>query len=220
MKAPAKPAVKVPTKYDALTIAELEGSVEKMFTLSRESQKEMYCVLEYLRTSNRFKENTRYKKSSFWEYLEDRFTIRQGTYRENVRAFVKFPDFAVEYGTGLVTAIEGKCGNLKTAKVIAEIIKEEAAHKKPLNRMAIQSIIDKHAKPRIEKVITDWKAMFESESARHEITKNNLKIALAEIKELHEQVEKLKATAQKFGEMRDLFAKHDWAIAGDRSLQV
>lgn len=198
-----------PNVFDALTIFDIEKSVEKNHLLSRESQKEMYVTLEYLRTSNRFKENVRYKKASFWEYLEDRWTIRQGTYRENVRAFTKFPDFAVEYGTGLVTAIEGRCGNLKTAKVIAEIMKEEAAHKKPMNRMSIQAIIDKHAKPRIEKVITDWKAMFEAERARHETTKNNLKVALAEIDELRGQLARMKSAAEKFNHMRDVFAGYE-----------
>jgi len=207
-----QPAAKTPTKYDVFTITDLESQVEQMFTLSRESQKEMYFVLEYLRTTNRYKENSRYKKSSFWEYIDDRFTIRQGTYRENVRAFVKFSDFAVEYGTGIVTSIVNKCGTAKTKRVITEIQKEEEVHKRPITRVAIQKIIDKHAKPRIEKVITDWKSMYEVECIRHEATKINLKIALSKIDELQDQVAKLKSTAQKFNQMRKVFSGMDKVV--------
>ncbi len=196
---------KEPTKYDALSISDLEGKIEKMFTLSRESQKEMYEVLEYLRTSGRFKENTRYKKALFWEYLEDRFTIRQGTYRENVRAFVKFPSHAVEYGVGIVTKIDRVCGSKKIGKVMEEIAKEAATHKKPLNRASIESIIQKHrARRAIKKAITDWKAMYETEKAAHEKTKAALKVAMTAIKERDEQIEKLKNTAAKFNKVRTI----------------
>jgi hypothetical protein len=191
-----KETKKEPTKYDALSIGDLEGKVEKMFTLSRESQREMYEVLEYLRTSGRFKENHRYKKTSFWDYLEDRFTIRQGTYRENVRAFLKFPEYAVEYGVGIVTKIDRVCGSKKIGKVLDEITKEAATRKKSINRAFIEAIIQKHRiAPAITKTITDWRAMYEAERAAHDATKVNLKIAVAKVKELQEQVEKLKETA-------------------------
>jgi hypothetical protein len=207
MKKPEKKVV--PSEYDTLSIVELEKRVEQNHLLSREAQKEMYVMLEYLRTSNRYKENPRYKKSSFWEYLEDRWTIRQGTYRENVRAFTKFPDFAVEYGTGLVTAIEGSCGSLNTAKVIAEIMAAEATHKEPMKRMSIQAVIDKHAKPRITQEKPDWRVMYKDECARHEQTKKALKVAMATVTGLQQQVERLKRTVDTFERVRDVFEGYD-----------
>ena len=195
-----------PSKYDALTINDLEGKVEQAHILSRESQKDMYEVLEYLRMSGRFRENARYKKASFWEYLEDRFTIRQGTYRENVFAFAKFPEYAVEYGIGLVTKIGRVCGSKKIGKVFEEIARESASHKKSLNRASIEIIIQKQrATERIEKKITDWKAMYEHEKAAHDSTRESLKIAVATVKELNEQVDKLKRTAETFDKVRTIF---------------
>ena len=203
---------KEPTKYDALTINDLEGQIEKMFQMSRESQREMYCVLEYLRTSNRFKENPRYKKAAFWEYLEDRFTIRQGTYRENVRAFIKFPEYAIEYGVGMVTKIDRVCGSKKIGKVMDEIKKESAAHKKPLSRANIETIIQKHRTVTIEKTITDWKSMYEVEKAAHTFTLAALKEANTTIGELKEQIERLRRTAETFGKMRDVLEGYDGDI--------
>lgn len=195
-------------KYDAKSIGDLEASVERSFTLSKEHQREMYVCLEYLKMTSRFRENTRYKKATFWTYLSDRFTIREGTYRENVRAFCNYPDFAVEYGVGLVTHIGNACGSKKIAKVISEITKEEQVRKKPLNRANISGIISKHATVKIEKKITDWHAMYEHEKLAHETTKQSLKLALAQVKELTEQVEKLKVTAETVTSIRNLFDRN------------
>jgi hypothetical protein len=204
---------KVPNEFDSLSIVELEKRVEQNHLLSREAQKEMYVMLEYLRTSNRYKENPRYKKSLFWEYLEDRFTIRQGTYRENARAFLKYPEYAVEYGVGLVTKIDRVCGKTKVDKVIGVIAKETATHKKPLDRTAIENIIQANrSTPRIEKVITDWKAMYEAERAGHEETKKALKVAVATVNELRQQVDMLKRTAETFGKVRDVLEGYDGEI--------
>lgn len=204
-----------PTPYDTLSITDLERKVVELSALSRESMREMYTLLEYLRTSSRYKENPSYKKATFWQYIEDIFTIREGTYRENSRAFTKFPEYAVEYGVGIVAKVDRLCGGAKVSKVMDEIKRENLSHKKPLSRSSVENIIQKYrATPRISKTITDWKAMYEAESARHETTKTNLKIALAEIKELHDQVSKLKSAAQKFNDMRDVFVGYEKVVSG------
>ncbi len=193
-------------KYDGIALVELETKIEKLRIESRESQREMYECLEYLRTSYRYKENTRYKKASFWQYLEDRFNIRQGTFRENVRSFTKFPQYSVEYGVGLVAKIDRICGGIKVDKVISEI-KEEATSRKngvPIDK--IESIIQKNrSTKKIKKEITDWKAMYETERQAHDKTKEALKFAMGKIKELNEQVAKLKVTATKWSRIRDVF---------------
>jgi predicted nucleic acid-binding Zn-ribbon protein len=183
-------------KYDKLSIGEIEERIEKSFLQSRQSQKEMYEMLYYLYTTKRFKENPRYKKVSFDTYLQDNFNIRMNTFRENVRAFTNYSDFAVEYGAGLVTKIANICGAKKISKVISEIEKEEKTHKNGLNRAVIENIIQKNATPKIEKQVTDWKAMYEAEAAAHEATKQALRVAVTKVKELQDQVRKLKVTAQ------------------------
>jgi hypothetical protein len=207
------------TKYDGVSITELETKIEKLHILSREHQKEMYECLEYLRTSYRYKENPHYKKSSFWAYLEDRFTIREGTYRENVRAFSKFPTYAIEYGVGMVAKIDRVCGGMKVDKVISEIQHEAAAHKTPMSRKNMETIIEKYRKtPKVKREITDWKAMYEHEKATHDKTKEALRVAMKKINELNEQIEKLKVTAQTVTSIRKLFDKHNNTIQRSATL--
>lgn len=211
MKNPAKQQAKavsppVPiTPYDTLSITDLERKVVELSTLSRESMREMYVLLEYLRTSSRYKENPSYKKATFWQYIEDIFTIREGTYRENSRAFTKFPEYAVEYGVGIVAKIDKLCGGAKVSKVIDEIKRENISHKKPLSRSSVENIIQKYrATPKISKTITDWKSMYEAEKLAHDETRKSLKISVARVNELNAQILKLKATAEKFVSIRSI----------------
>lgn len=193
--------------YEKLKIDEIESKIETAFKSSRESQKEMYMMLYYLYTSKRFRENPRYKKASFDSYLNDRFTMRMGTFREGVRAFSNYADFAVEYGAGLVTKISNTCGFKKVSKVISEIEKEEKQHKIPMTRMKIEAVIQKYAKPKIEKKITDWHAMYEAEAAAHEQTRIALGEARLTIKELNDQIRKLKVTAERITDIRAIIEK-------------
>ena len=198
-----------PSKYAKLGILELEARVESAHQLAREAQMEMYEILEYLRHSSRFKENPGHKKTTFWQYLEDRFTIRQGTYRENVRAFIKYPQPALDYGVGVVTKVVRLCER-KAPKVFEELKKTAASHKKPLPRAAIETIIQKHrTAPKIEKTITDWRAMYEAEWSMHEATRKELVMANMIIADQAVQIDKLKRTVEDFGRVRAVVVEHD-----------
>jgi len=203
-----KPA-REPLKFDGIPLQELETKIETLHIASRELQKEMYEVLEYLRITKRYKENPVYVKSTFWQYLEDRFTIRPGTYRENVFAFTKHPEASVQLGVGLVSKINRLCGNVKAKKVIDEIQKAGESSKKPLPRAKIETVIQKNTDPeRLKKrEITDWKAMYEAEISAHENTKESLRVAVARVKELEEQVERLKMTASMITSIREIVEK-------------
>jgi len=197
-------------KYDGINITELETKIDKLNTLSREHQKEMYERLEYLRFTNRYKENPRYKTSSFWLYLGDRFTIREGTYRDNVRVFTKFPEYVIQYGVGMIAKIDRICGGMRVEKVISEIQQEATNRKTPLSREKMETIIQKHlSTPKIKKEIVNWKAMYEHEKVIHDRTKEALRVAVKENKELREQIEKLKVTAQTVTTIRKLFNKQN-----------
>ena len=55
--------------------------------------------------------------------------------------------------------------------------------KTELKRAKIEQIIQKHrGKRKIERKITDWKAMYEAEVKAHEATKVNLKVAIAAVR--------------------------------------
>lgn len=197
-------------KYSVLSIKHLESTVEQLHIKSRECQKDMYEVLEYLRHTNRFRENPRYKKASFWEYLSDRFNILENTYRESVRIFNKFPEHALEYGVGMVAKIDRVCGSKKVGKVMEEISKETIAHKRPLNRVSIETIIQNNrATEKIKKEITDWKAMYLAEQLAHEKTKVALREAMCVIKKQDEQIVKLKTRAEMLNQVKDLFVNFE-----------
>ena len=198
---------KVPNKYDKIVLAQLETRVVTLHSMSRESQKEMYEILEYLRVSVRFRENPVNKKSTFWQYLDDRFTILENTFRQNVRAFNKYPEASVKHGVGLVAKIGRQCGGPKTKAVLSEIKAADEKRKTPLTRANIETIIQKHAKPKIEKKITDWQSMYHRELAAHDQTKESLRVAVARVHELSDQVEKLKNTALVVSGIRDVFEK-------------
>lgn len=209
---------KEPLKYDGIPLQEIETKIESLYTSSRESQKEMYEMLDYLRMTKRFKENTVYSKSTFEDYLEDRFTIRMKTFRENVMAFSKHPEAAVSLGVGVVSKIRRLCGTTKTKKVIDEIQKAGENRKTPLPRANIETIIRKNADPKkLEKrQHSDWKAMYEYELSMHEKTKESLRHAMARVKELEGQVERLKMTASMVTNIREIIGRQSEA----RSLPV
>ena len=204
-----KKAAKEPLKYDGIPLQEIETKIESLYTTSRESQKEMYEILDYLRTTRRFRENPVYAKSTFEDYLEDRFTIRMKTFRENVMAFSKHPEAAVSLGVGVVSKIRRLCGTIKTKKVIDEIQKAGENRKTPLPRAKIETIIRKNADPKKleKKQHTDWKVMYEYELAAHEKTKEALRIAMAKVKEFEDQVERLKMTAGMVTSIREIVDK-------------
>lgn len=196
-------------KYSSICINDLEKKIDSLKTVSRESQKEMYECLEYLRMSNRFKENATYKNSSFWKYLDDRHGIREGTYRDHVRAYSKFDEYAVKYGIGLIAKIDRVCGGMAVEKVVSEIQKESESRKTPIPRAKIESIIHRfEKKPRRKKEAKpDWKNLYMTEKRAHDLTKTALKTAMERIKELNEQVAKLKVTAGKVSEIKKIFAE-------------
>jgi hypothetical protein len=190
-------------KFGKMNIGEIEGKIRKLSLMSKENQFEMYRYLEYLRMSERYKENPQYKKSSFWQYVQDMFNILQNTYRENVFAFFKFPEHTKQYGVGLITKIQRECGKLKVDTVIAEIKKEAELRKKPFPRNKIDEVILRYRSPdkkKPEKV--DWKALYEHERIAHENTKKALKDAMMRIKELNEQIAKLKESAKKLHQIK------------------
>lgn len=200
-----KQELKKASELEKMDIKEIEIKIEELRLLSRENQKEMYEYLEYLRMTNRYKENALYKKSSFWEYLEDRFTIREATYRGNVRAFTKFPQDAKKFGVGLISKIDKVCGSIKIGDVLSEIHKEINEHKKPISRKKITNIILKHKlSTKTKEKSPNWKMLYENEKAAHERTKEDLKTLMNENKELKEQNEKLKVTAQMTHDIRKI----------------
>jgi len=120
--------------------------------------------LYYLDFSRRYQENPRYKKVSFDNYIEDQFSIRPGTYREKVRAYIHFDEDAVELGVGIITKIKKKCGVVKIPTVLNQIKAKDKKLKRPISRVQIEEIIRENSKPEKEKPMQiDWHSRYEAE---------------------------------------------------------
>ena len=183
-------------KYDGKNIHELEQLVTSNSEASRDCMRAMYEVLAYLEDSKRYKENPAYKKATFAEYLEDRFTIRLQTYRDNKDAFIRFPEQTIKLGVGIVAKTRRECGAIGQKKALQEIEKKSASRKTPLKRNEIENIIKQFSKNpdgnKIQKTITDWRAMYEAEKIAHNGTREYLELTLKENERLEEQIKKLK----------------------------
>jgi hypothetical protein len=178
------------SKFTNMNIKELETHVETFVAFARSAHAEMVAVLLYLKTSGRYKENKTYERSTFYDYLSDRFGISKNAYMNMQRSYAKYPQETKELGSGIVCMALDICGPLKAKKALQKMIEINAKTK--ISRAKMLQIIRENAIPRIEKKNVDWRAMYEVEAAAHSETKNALRSAMAEINELQEQISRLK----------------------------
>jgi hypothetical protein len=195
-------------KFDKFSLTELETKVEESAKDARDAQKMQIEVLFYLKVSGRYKENKRYEKATFYNYINDRFNIRTNTYMEMQMAFIKFPKETREFGVGVVSRVMRDCGAVKVKSVLEKLNSAQEASKTILKRAKIEGIIQSNSKPKpIKKEITDWRLMYETELRNHEATKTKLHEALMTIGELNNQIKKLKMTAQRITDIRAIIEK-------------
>ena len=187
-------------RYDVMKIGEIESEIKEKHGLSFAAQKEVIYALSYLRASGRYKENPQYRKSSFETYILGQYNMKVGTFLENERAVLHYPEVAEKYGIGLVAKVHRKCGVKKAAQVFREIKEVQGSLKTPIKRAKIESVIEKHSAPLKPKVpAIDWRERYEREAAAHMDTKRELKEARA-------QIERLKATVLELRPLRDMAA--------------
>lgn len=204
--------MKEESPFDKKSITELEEAVRANLSAQKNSIIEATKVLVYLREKKRWKENKRYARERFEVYLEDRFGVRMGTFREWART-LPFEAEARTFGVGLVSKTLRQCGPIGAKKALIEVSRmEEVRKEKIIPREKIEQIIVKNRDPRRmaayeRKISTDWKAMYVQEKTAHDATKKLLAEARERIAELNGQVEKLKHTAKAFGEVRSIFER-------------
>ncbi len=193
-------------KYSKKTITELESVAKTNLSNMKEAQIEMISVLYYLKTTSRFKENKRYAKSSWTTYIEEFIGMRSGTFDEHVRAIINYPEEVKKHHIGLVSKISAKCGAAKAPKVFTEINKLiETSHKEgPAIKDKIDKIINANLKtPILTKTHNDWEGMYKREAMAHNSTKEALADANTKIKELTEQVGKLKDSLLRLNKLKE-----------------
>lgn len=197
-------------QFDQMSIGELESKVDGCIKYTRSEQREMVEVLIYLKTSGRYKENKVYEQSSFYVYIEDRFCIRPGTYENMENAHVRFPTETVQWGTGLVSKVLKVCGSVRAKKTLEEMNEAVRTSKRGMRKAGIESIIEKNRTiPKTEKVKVNWHAKYENERKAHEETKIKLREAMKKIHEQGEQIERLKSTAKKITDIKEIVGRKD-----------
>lgn len=190
-------------EYQTMPIDEIESLIEDNAKTSESAQKTMIYALIYLRASGRYRENKRYERATFYSYIESRFNIRRVGFLFMQKAFVNFPSETDEFGAGTAVKVLRQCGAKRAKEVFHKLKKAKESVKTELRLEKIDSIINA-ASPKIEKKVTDYKAMYEREAEAHSHTKEQLREAIAENERLENQVEKLKATASRLSSIRDI----------------
>ena len=198
-------------QYQSKTIEELEAMVVARGKEKTDAHIEQIRILEHIRTAHRWRENPRYARESFWTYLSDRFNIRPSTYDKSRLAVLKWPDATREYGVGVIAKIKDHCGAKQTEKVIRELDIAKAKTKNGLKRDKIESIINAHKieksdiqSPQPRKTAAYWKAQHDQVLADLEKAKATISALMDENRELTAQIEKLKFTAQRYDQIRNV----------------
>jgi len=135
-------------RYDGLKIDEIEVKATKELKTGLKHRKEFIWALYYLERTGRYKENKRYKASTFSIYIYDTYAIREGTYTKERYAFIGNPVETEKYGVGVVSKAREKCGPIKMNQVFKDLDSKPIATITP---KVIESVIDQHKKPEIIK---------------------------------------------------------------------
>lgn len=65
-----------------MTIDEIESRIDGNIAKARTADQYMIESLIYLKTSGRYKENKRYERATFYDYVQDRFNLTRTKYME------------------------------------------------------------------------------------------------------------------------------------------
>ncbi len=179
--------------YDEKPIEELEDLASNATTAWFENGILFINMMFYLERTKRYKENKRFAKSTFEEYIRIRHGLQPKKYYRDRLAYVNYPEETREYGVGFVEKVKNKCGVLNFPKVVKDIKKAEK-NKEPLVQQEINDIIEKHStvKP-LASTLPVWILQKEIDTLRQAvIDKDNT------IKEQNDQIVRLKRTLKEF----------------------
>ena len=180
-------------KYESLSITDIESICIKANGEYLKARKELIETLFYLYATKRFRENPKYKKATFADYLWGMFSVKECHYENERKSFAIYPKQVEKYGIGAVVKVVSQVRVLDQQKVFNGIAAKQAVRKRPLQQVEVDKIISKYI-PSKTKPETRSIASYEHENAS---LKNELKLKNDEIDELKEQNKKLKKTVTK-----------------------
>ena len=177
-------------QYDSKTILEIEGQIEGARETVYDAMVRQIEMLYYLDRTKRFRENKRYKDSTFETYIKGRFNITPNAYHEKRLALGWYPKESKDLGIGTVMRIHRDCEDRD--RVFGQIGKEQQARKTPLPQKKIEEIIQTHRRPKPARPQVAKPTKGEVERLRATIAEERATIRLQA-----SQIDTLKATVQK-----------------------
>ena len=180
--------------YDGKSLAEIETALSKHNNTSLESRKQFVIGLNYLRMTVLYKQDKRFSRASFEEYLQGRWMMGLHTFNRESLILINYTEAAEKHGIGTINQIMHKCGKSKLKPLIKEVDKIATQSKGRDYREKVDRLIEKNLKPAVKKATMEpTKTEMKRESTER---KKLMDSQNGIIRELTEQVRKLKASVE------------------------
>lgn len=184
------------SKYGGKALKEVEAILTKSMSEYQHNRQVFIEGLYWVRHTELFRQNPRYKRSTFDAYVFDNFHLTPATFRKELWAYIHYEKDAQRWGTKLISSILEKCGRAKVLSILSEINRDQKKKKNRLSRNDIQKIIDQNRKVKITEPL-DLRPSRGTLEQLLEEARQTIKDQNRTIKEQAEQTGKLKAALRK-----------------------
>jgi len=187
---------------NGLTITQIETEVDNGLRAANKHLLGSIKRLYYLETTGRYKENERYKDSTFSEYLKFRYLMSTSLYHSRKVAVLGHPNEVEKHGEAVVSIVRRRCGVVPAKKVFQEIEEMPPEKRTPA---AIEKVLSRYEKPSIpSRPSTIAGTRNENTRLRTELQEARQTIRSLELllEERDKQIEKLVASVNKYKKNR------------------
>jgi len=192
-------------KYQDSSVEKIETACQALrlsYTNARQSFIEM---LFYLHETKRFRENPKFKKAIFKDYIWGMFSITEAQYYKERKAFALYPKEVEKNGIGTVVKVVSLIKTENHAKVFDTIKSIQVKRKTPVKQHEINRIIENHITKKKIKPIHPA-AIRTAKSYEAEISRLKDMLLQAEALNISQakQLVKLRTTVQKYKDMMNV----------------
>jgi len=188
-------------RYEDMSDEEVLRLAHEENDTRKDATEKLTEILSHYKLSNRFKNNMKYRNSSFGEFLLHEFQIdEKKQYNVWCSAYMHYPEEAKKIGPTLVVDIKQRCGSTKVPQIVEKIKQKEEETGKVLplksngNHPSIEKIIKPFLRPVPEKPKSTLRNDYKDSQKQLAQTKTVLTDTRKELDEREEQVNKLKKT--------------------------
>jgi predicted nuclease with TOPRIM domain len=137
---------KIKKQFNGKKIGEIETEAGRHLKNSQHSRAEFIKVLYYLQRTRRFRENAKYKVSTFADYIQNEYNLTASVFEKEKWVYLHFEKEADIIGAGRVARIKQDCGNVRGKKVIKELLTLKKQKPKQFTLQKIDEVIEKNTK--------------------------------------------------------------------------